>query len=60
MYWWIGAILVGLLSAVCIISTMVEIISGKKRLFEAESVGAIVFHGVTAILALWFLFKALD
>ncbi len=59
MYWWIGAILVWLLSAACIISTMVEIVQGKKRLFEGESVGAIVFHGATAILALWFLFKAL-
>ncbi|MFH0800944.1 MAG: hypothetical protein V2A78_00960 [bacterium] len=59
MGWWIGAILVWLVSAACIISTIFEVLSGKKRLFEAENFGAYIFHGSTAILALWLLVKAL-
>jgi hypothetical protein len=59
MGWWIGAFLVWLASAACIIGTIVEIVSGKKRPFEAENLGAYLFHGSTAILALWLLVKAL-
>jgi len=60
MWWWIGAIVVWLASAVCIIGTIVEIAIGKKRAFEPENLGAYAFHGVTAILALWMLMKALS
>ena len=59
MGWWIAVILVWLASAGCIIGTIVEIVSGKKRPFEPENLGAYLFHGSTAILALWLLMKAL-
>ena len=59
MWWWIGAILVWLVSAACIIGTCYEIITGKKKLTEGENIGAYFFHGATAILALWLFYKAL-
>ena len=61
-YWWIAAIIVGLLSAVCIISTMIEFKQGKTGPTGPKSGdfwGAVVFHGVSAILALWLLSKAI-
>jgi len=59
MFWWIGAIVVWLASAACIIGTIFEIVTGKKRPFEPENLGAYAFHGATAILALWLLVKAI-
>jgi len=59
MGWWIATIVVWLLSAACIISTIVETVRGKKRTFALENLGAYLFHGATAILALWLLMKAL-
>jgi hypothetical protein len=59
MWWWIASIVTWLISAGCIIGTLVEVISGKKRPFCADSIGGYLFHGVTAVLALWFLVKAL-
>ena len=32
---------------------------GKSRAFSAGNIGGVVFHGITAILVLFFLFKAL-
>ena len=61
-YWWVLTIIVWLASAVCIISTMVELKQGKtgpKGPKAGEFWGAIAFHGSTAILALWLLGKAL-
>lgn len=58
MGWWIAAIVTWLASAGCIIGTCYEIISGKKRILAGENIGAYAFHGGTAILALWFLAKA--
>jgi len=61
-YWWAGAIIAWLASAGCIISTIVEVKQGKsgpKGPKAGEYWGAVVFHGVTAILALWLAGKAL-
>jgi hypothetical protein len=61
-YWWVSAILVWLVSASCIISTMVEQKRGKtgpSGSKAGEYWGAVVFHGFTAILALWLLGKAI-
>lgn len=58
MGWWIAAIITWLASAACILVTCYEIISGKKKIFSGENIGAYFFHGGTAILALWFLAKA--
>jgi hypothetical protein len=61
-YWWVGAIIVWLASAICIISTMVELKQGKTGPVgpkAGEFWGAVVFHGATAILVLWLLLKAL-
>lgn len=61
-YWWLSAIIVWLASAACIISTIVELKQGKtgpKGPKQTDFWGAVVFHGVTAILALWLLGKAL-
>jgi hypothetical protein len=59
MAWWIGAAVVWLASAVCIIGTIAEVLTGRKRPFQAENLGAYVFHGATAVLALWLLMNAL-
>ena len=59
MGWWVACIVVWLFSAACIIVTLVRIISGKKKPFGAENFGAYIFHGSTAILALWLLLKAI-
>ena len=61
-YWWILCILTWFMSAACIISTIVELRQGKggpKGPKAGEFWGAVVFHGSTAILVLWFLAKAL-
>lgn len=59
MWWWIAAIVTWLVSAGCILGTIVEIVMGKKRPFCAENLFGYLFHGATALLALWFLVKAL-
>ncbi|MFC1820879.1 hypothetical protein ACFLZG_07350 [Thermodesulfobacteriota bacterium] len=38
---------------------MVGVARGKSRAFSLGNIGAVVFHGITAILALFLLFKAL-
>lgn len=61
-YWWVLTIIVWLASAACIISTIVELKQGKTGPAgpkAGEFWGAVVFHGATAILALWLLGKAL-
>ena len=55
----IGSILVAILSLSCIGSTALEIAQGKYGIMTANFWGAVVFHGATAILALWLLLKAL-
>jgi hypothetical protein len=61
-YWWAVTIVTWLLSAACIISTITDARNGKSGPSgpkAAEYWGAVAFHGVTAILALWFLGKAI-
>ena len=61
-YWYLGAILVWLASAACIISTIVEMKQGKTGPLGPRPEnfwGAAVFHGSTAILVFWMLVKAL-
>jgi len=60
-YWWALGILCWLMSAICIISTIVELKIGKVSLSgpkAADFWGAVFFHGITAVLALWLLGKA--
>ena len=59
--WFIAAIVVWLASAGCIIGTIAELARGrpKGKCKKAEFWGGVAFHGGTAILALWFLLKAL-
>lgn len=57
--WLIPAVIVWLLSAICIIGTVIETAIGRKRSSKADLYGAIAFHGVTAIVALWLFLKAL-
>ena len=57
--WLVAAIIVWLLSAVCIIGTIWETAAGKRKGGNAEFWGGVAFHGATAILALWLLLKAL-
>jgi len=57
--WLIGAVVVWLASAICIIGTMYELAVGKSDLGKWDFWGGVAFHGVTAILALWLLLKAL-
>jgi hypothetical protein len=39
---------------------MAGVARGKSRAFSAANVGGVVVHGVTAILVLFLLFKALS
>ena len=58
-WWFIGAIVVWLASAGCIIGTVVEWFVGKAGLRKGDTWGGIAFHGATAILALWLFLKAI-
>ncbi len=57
--WWIGAIVVWLASAICIIGTLCGLFVGKEKATKGGFWGGVAFHGVTAIIALWLLMKAL-
>ena len=57
--WLIGAVVVWLASAGCIIGTMCELAAGKGKVRKAEFWGGVAFHGVTAIAALWMFLKAI-
>jgi hypothetical protein len=58
-WWWlIGAVIVWLASAACIIGTIWELAVGKNDLRKANFWGGVAFHGVTAIIALWLFLKA--
>lgn len=56
--WLIAAIVVWLLSAACIIGTLYELFVGKANLRKGDFWGGVAFHGVTTVLALWFVLKA--
>ncbi|MEE4312115.1 MAG: hypothetical protein V2J62_09640 [candidate division KSB1 bacterium] len=53
MWYLIGAIAVGILSLSCITSTAFEFVKGKIEVLSAEFWGAIIFHLITGVLALW-------
>ena len=57
--WALGALIVWLASAACIIGTIYEFAAGKTSLRKADTWGGIAFHGATAVLALWLCLKAL-
>ncbi len=58
--WFAGAGIVWVLSAACIIGTLYEVAVGKTTTRRgADFWGAVVFHGGTAVLALWLLLKGL-
>ncbi|MFC1836367.1 hypothetical protein ACFL2Q_16870 [Thermodesulfobacteriota bacterium] len=57
--WLIGAVVVWLVSAACIIGTMYELAVGKTDLRKGDFWGGVAFHGATAILALWLFLMAL-
>jgi hypothetical protein len=38
---------------------MVGVARGQSRAFSGKNIGGVLFHGITAILVLFFLFKAL-
>ncbi len=57
--WILAAVVVWLLSAICIIGTICEAAMGKKIFRKADTWGGVAFHGITAILALWLLMKGL-
>jgi hypothetical protein len=61
-YWWALVVVVWLSSAICIISTMIEMKQGKTgpRGPHMENFwGAVLFHGSTAVLVIWLLTRAL-
>jgi succinate-acetate transporter protein len=57
--WLAIAVVVWLLSAACIIGTLWELFAGKGDLRKGDFWGGVAFHGVTALVALWLLLKAL-
>jgi len=57
--WMSAAIIVWLASAACIIGTIWELAVGKADLKKGDFWGGLAFHGVTAVLALWLLLKAM-
>ncbi|HYF92487.1 MAG TPA: hypothetical protein VD969_09565 [Symbiobacteriaceae bacterium] len=58
MLWWIGAALVWLVSAACIVVAMVKVFRGKAPAFGKQALSLYAFHGVAALLALWLAFAA--
>jgi len=56
--WFIASIIVWLASFICIITTIHELATGKNNLKKLDFWGAVIFHGITAILALWLFLKA--
>ena len=57
--WLVGAIVVWLLSAACITGTLRECGAGKGKARKPDFWAGVVFHGGTALAALWMLMKAL-
>ena len=53
MWYLIGAIISGIASLACIISTAVDYLKGKINLISGEFLGAVVFHLITGVLAVW-------
>ena len=53
MWYLIGAILSGIASLSCIIATAIEYIRGKFSLNSSDLWGAVVFHLITGVLAVW-------
>lgn len=61
-YWWVGGGVALAASAVCIVSTVFDLKRGKcgpNGPKAAEFWGAVAFHGVTALLAIWLLGKVI-
>lgn len=57
--WLIGAIIVWLASAACIIGTLYELSAGKAKAKGANFWGGVAFHAVTAVAALWMFLRAI-
>jgi hypothetical protein len=57
--WLIGAVVVWLVSAICIIGTIAEVGTGKNSIRKPGFWGGVAFHAVTAVAALWLLLKAM-
>lgn len=57
MWYLIGAIASGILSISCITSTAIEFLKGKIEILSAEFWGAIIFHLITGVLAVWLVTK---
>ena len=55
---WIAAGVTFAISAWTIVAAIVEVVRGKSRPWHADVLLAVVFHGVTAVLALWLAGKA--
>ena len=59
MWYLIGAIISSIASLGCIISTTVEYVKGKIDLKGGNFWGAVVFHLITGVLAVWLASKYL-
>ena len=57
-YWWVSGIVVWLVSGMCMIGTVIEMKMGKYGWADKGFWGAVAFHGVSAILALWLVWMA--
>lgn len=51
--YWIAAALVGAISLWTIIGAVVQVARGKSRPWSFDVIAAVLFHGGTAVLALW-------
>ena len=58
-YWWVAGIVVWLASATCIVGTLIEMRMKPYGWGTWDFWGAVLFHGATAILALWLVSKAM-
>ncbi|MDY6842923.1 MAG: hypothetical protein SVW57_02370 [Thermodesulfobacteriota bacterium] len=56
---WIFTIVLWILSGGCIIYVMVEVFRKKKKVLSPFTIGGVLFHGVTALIVLFLLFKLL-
>lgn len=50
---WIGAAVAGAISLWTIAAAIVQVVRGKSRPWSLDVIVAVLFHGGTAVLALW-------
>jgi hypothetical protein len=56
----IGSIILFAMALACIASTVIDVAQEEATLSSLSFWGAVVFHGASAVLALWLLSRAIE